>query len=144
MRRLDNFKARLLSSGYVVIMYSGDNGPKYELKMALAKDGATITLDGSYSGVNERLFSVPVSTCAIRRATDPDPDFPQFAGSRILRDSIKPQEAMKAFIVTSVDAGKGARAEYNLVAATEYECAEIVEGLILLVVGPRQNAEMSM
>ena len=74
----------------------------------------------------------------VRRATDPDPENSFYAGSKILRDNLRPQEAMKAFVVTSTN--ESSKVEFSMMALSEYECAEIVQGLALMIAEKRSNS----
>lgn len=116
-------------------VYSEAGPPIKEVKMGVADDGASLTLDDNETEMVS--VKIPIQSCSIRRATEPDPDFPQFAGSKILRDNLRPQDAMKAFVITCKtisNSGESSRSNFNLAASTEYECAELVQGLILMVV----------
>lgn len=122
-----------------MILYPETGPPNKEIKMGVGDDGASLTLDNSPSRDNQTEMvsvKIPIRSCSIRRATEPDPDYPQFAGSKILRDNLRPQDAMKAFVITCKtisNGGESSRSNFNLAASTEYECADLVQGLILMV-----------
>ena len=116
-------------------VYSEAGPPLKAVQLGVADDGASLTLDDNETEMVS--VKIPIQSCSIRRATEPDPDFPQFAGSKILRDNLRPQDAMKAFVITCKtisNSGESSRSNFNLAASTEYECAELVQGLILMVV----------
>jgi hypothetical protein len=142
-RQLKNFKTRLLGKGYTVVMYSENDNPK-EIKISLPNEGdpeISLLLFRSTeqpSPTSEQLYNIEVKNCMVRRATDPDPENSFYAGSKILRDNLRPQEAMKAFVVTSTN--ESSKVEFSMMALSEYECAEIVQGLALMIAEKRSNS----
>ena len=144
---MKNFKTRLLGKGYTVVMYSESDNPK-EIKISLPDEGDPEVSLLMFSSAEqpppniEQLYNIEVKNCMVRRATDPDPENSFYAGSKVLRDNLRPQEAMKAFVVTSTvtSTKESSKVEFSMMALSEYECAEIVQGLALMIAEKRSSS----
>ena len=128
-------------------MYSESDNPK-EIKISLPDEGDPEVSLLMFSSAEqpppniELLYNIEVKNCMVRRATDPDPENSFYAGSKVLRDNLRPQEAMKAFVVTSTvtSTKESSKVEFSMMALSEYECAEIVQGLALMIAEKRSSS----
>lgn len=127
------FRARM-NTGVSVEKLS-DGRDKYEVLMKIDDDKKTLVFrfpDSSEdSGLPEdtdpECRPQDIGRISVRRATDPDPQVKEFAGSKILRASLDPQDALKAFILEGVNED-GTQTHINIICKDENDAEELIQG----------------
>lgn len=126
------FRARMNTGVSVEKLSEGRD--KYEVLMKIEDDKTLVFhFPGSIEGSGLPEDTDPecrpqdIGRISIRRATDPDPQVKEFAGSKILRANLDPRDALKAFILEGVNED-GTQTHINILCKDENDAEELIQG----------------
>jgi len=131
MKRLEGFKQKLLV-GLTVKRHTLDNKPIKGRLVSNSSFDALFFRIGSSTKLSSSIKQKDVTLSLqdileIRAGIDPDPEFPRYAGTAILRKTCNPMNANKAVSLISTDK------TFDLEFSTTRECLETIDCIRLLI-----------
>lgn len=131
---LNRMKKRL-RHGIAVTKYSRAIKPRTVSIKAADEDCSVICFEHADPNDHE-CDPIKTSTLKVRRATDPDPEYEHYAGSRVLRDNLDPNHALQAFIFEGPD-----NLTINFRASSQSEAERLITGFTLLFNHVREQSK---